>query len=109
MISPSQTSNNIPHIKQTIIQAVLHITNVFIDAELYVATKIFIKYLENTDSHDYYMFEKLTLIYNTARYNHKKGDSSALDIMKSYQQILEFCNYFKTSNWTATEISNIEQ
>ena len=109
MISPSQTSNNLPYIKQAIIQNVLNIINVFIEAGLYAPAKKFIKYLENTDIHDYFMFEKLTLIYNTARYSHKKGDSSALDMMKSCQQILEFCKCFKTSNWIATEISDIDQ
>ena len=55
------------------------------------------------------MFEKLTLVYNTARYNYKRGEENALDVMKSCQEVLEFCNCFKTSNWITTEISNIEK
>lgn len=108
MISPSQNSSNIPYIKQAIIQTVLNIINVFIDAGLYTPVRKFIKYLENNDIHDYYMFEKLTLVYNTAYYNYKRGDENALDMMKECQKVLEFCNCFKTSDWVATEISNIE-
>lgn len=109
MISPSQSASNIPYVKQAIIQTVLNIINVFVDAGLYAPARKFIKYLESTDIHDYYMFEKLTLVYNTARYNYKRGEENALDVMKSCQEVLEFCNCFKTSNWITTEISNIEK
>jgi transcriptional activator, Rgg/GadR/MutR family, C-terminal domain len=109
MISPSQSASNIPYVKQAIIQTVLNIINVFVDAGLYAPARKFIMYLENTDIHDYYMFEKLTLVYNTARYNYKRGEENALDVMKSCQEVLEFCNCFKTSNWITTEISNIEK
>ena len=109
MISPSQSASNIPYVKQAIIQTVLNIINVFVDAGLYAPARKFIKYLESTDIHDYYMFEKLTLVYNTARYNYKRGEEYALDVMKSFQEVLEFCNCFKTSNWITTEISNIEK
>ena len=109
MISPSQSASNIPYVKQAIIQTVLNIINVFVDAGLYAPARKFIKYLESTDIHDYYMFEKLTLVYNTARSNYKRGEENALDVMKFCQEVLEFCNCFKTSNWITTEISNIEK
>ncbi|MCT3091848.1 Rgg/GadR/MutR family transcriptional regulator [Lactococcus lactis] len=108
MINPSQNSINIPYVKQAIIQTVLNIINIFVDAGLYTPARKFIKYLENIKINDNYMFEKFTLVYNTARYNYKIGDEGALAVMNDCRKALEFCKCFNTSNWIAEEIIRIK-
>lgn len=54
------------------------------------------------------MFEKFTLVYNTARYNYKIGDEGALAVMNDCRKALEFCKCFNTSNWIAEEIIRIK-
>lgn len=107
MISPTQENIKIPYIKQAIIQTVLNIINVFVNNHCYDYAKRLIHYLESSDIHDYYMFEKLTLIYNTANYQYHSGHKEAIETMKKCQEVLEFCNCSKTANWINSEIKNI--
>lgn len=109
MISPAQENIKIPYIKQAIIQTVLNIINVFVNNQCHTYAKKLIVYLENNNIHDYYMFEKLTLIYNTANYQYHSGHPEAVETMKKCQEILEFCNCLKTANWIDTEIKNLDK
>lgn len=108
MISPVQENIKIPYIKQAMIQTVLNIINVFVNNHCYDYAKKLINYLESSDIHDYYMFEKLTLIYNTANYQYHAGYEESLETMKKCKKILEFCNCSKTANWVDSEIKNLD-
>ncbi|WP_270245230.1 Rgg/GadR/MutR family transcriptional regulator [Lactococcus lactis] len=107
MLSPFQTSNNIPYVKQAIIQTVLNIIEVYLENGTYEPARRLIRYLETSDIHDYYMFEKITLIYTKANCLYHTGDETALEIMKKCQEILEFCDCSKTANWVADEINEL--
>lgn len=107
MLSPIQESTEIPYVKQAIIQTVLNIVEVFINSRIYNPAKILIKYLEDCEIHDYYMFEKITLIYMKASLNYQIGDMQSIEIIKKCQNILEFCDCYKTANWISDEIENL--
>lgn len=109
MLSPFQANIALPYIKLSLIRTVLNIINTFVSSGIYEPARKFIKYLEESKIHDYYMFEKLTLIYNTAHFDFQKGNANALETMKQCQEILEFCNCSKTANWVASEIFDLEQ
>lgn len=102
MTAPMQTNCNLHHIKLAVIQCVLNIINVFVDDKMFEPAKRLIKYLEESEIHEYFMFEKLTLIYNRANYSFRKGDEQAAEIMNKCFEILKFCNCSKT----ATQVSN---
>ncbi len=109
IISPAQENIKIPYIRQAIIQTVLNIINVFVNNHCYDYAKKLINYLESDDIHDYYMFEKLTLIYNKANYQYHSGHKEAVDTMKKCQEVLEFCDCSKTANWIDSEIKSLDK
>ncbi|GAB2024496.1 helix-turn-helix domain-containing protein [Lactovum odontotermitis] len=107
MINPLQENSKLHYIRHAVTQGVLNIINVFVDRKAYILAGKLIKYLEESDIHEYYMFEKLTLIYNKAIYSYHKEDGhfpkkTALKVMKHCQRVLKFCGCSKT----ATQISN---
>lgn len=108
MINPSQLNSKLHYIELARTQTVLNIINIFIEKNMNEYARRFIKYLEDSKIHDYFMFEKLTLIYNKAHYNYKKGNSSELDRMKKCQSILEFCNCDTMADWIAKEIEELD-
>lgn len=107
MIDPLQENSELHYIKHAVIQCVLNMINVFVSRKAYRPAGKLIKYLEDSEIHEYYLFEKLTLIYNKANYSYQKEDNpdlkkSALKIMKHCQRVLKFCGCSKI----ATQISN---
>ena len=109
MISPFQINIEIPYVKQAQIQTLLNIINVFVEKKAFSYANKLIKYLENSNIHDYYMFEKLTLIYNKANCDYKNGNKETLQTMAKCQEILEFCDCSKTATWIASEIAHINE
>lgn len=109
MISPSQINYKLHYIELARIQSILNIINIFIENNMNESARKLIKYLEDSKIHEYFMFEKITLIYNEAHLNYKKGILSGLDTMEKCQKILEFCNCYKTANWMAKEIDEIKK
>ncbi|MBR8680107.1 Rgg/GadR/MutR family transcriptional regulator [Lactococcus lactis] len=107
MLSPFQDSIGIPYIKQAVIQTVLNIIDIYEKHNAYNSAKKLIKYLEDYDIHDYYMFEKLTLIYSRAKCEHHDGDKKAIEIMNKCQSIFEFCDCSQTANWIDLEIKKL--
>lgn len=107
MLSPFQDNTNIPYIKQAIIQTVLNIIDIYEKNNAYNSAKKLIKYLENSDIHDYYMFEKITLIYSKAKCEYHEGRKNAIEIMKKCQSIFEFCDCSQTANWIDLEIKEL--
>ncbi|GAX46870.1 Rgg/GadR/MutR family transcriptional regulator [Pseudolactococcus reticulitermitis] len=107
MLNPGQTTIKIEGNKHALIQTSINIINLFISKKQFNLARNLINHLETNDIHEYYMYEKLTLIYNTASYNYHKGDKYALETMKKCQQIFEFCQCFKTANLVAEEISSL--
>lgn len=102
MINPMQVNSELHHIKLAVIQCVLNIINVFVNEKMFSVASRLIKYLEDSEIHEYFMFEKLTLIYNRSNYEYKKGNKQAAEIMKKCLEILKFCN----CNKTATQVTN---
>lgn len=108
MICPSQTNSQLHYIKLAITQNLLNIINVFIDQNNLTLAKKYLTYLEESNIHEYFMYEKLTLIYTKAVYSYKsKKDEASIDIMKRCQDIFEYCDCLKTSNWVTQEISSL--
>ncbi|HEY0221525.1 MAG TPA: hypothetical protein VGC17_01765 [Lactovum miscens] len=108
MTAPMQANSELHHIKLAIIQCVLNVINVFVNAKMFEHARRLIKYLEDSKIHEYFMFEKLTLIYNRANYSYRKGDKKALEAMKECLEVLKFCDCVNTANIVEKEISGLE-
>lgn len=109
MLNPMQENHNLEYIKLARIRCILNIINAFVDNEIYEPARRFIKYLEDSEVHEYFMFEKLTLIYNKANYSYHTGDKSALNIMKKCQEVLEFCGCSKIASQVSSELENLRK
>lgn len=107
MTSPMQTNCELHHIKLAVIQCVLNIINVFVNEKMFESARRLIKYLEDSEIHEYFMFEKLTLIYNRANYSFQKGDKDAAEIMTKCLEILKFCNCPKTATQVSNELNEL--
>lgn len=108
MIAPMQTNCELHHIKLAVIQCVLNIINVFVNQKMFEPARRLIKYLEDNEIHEYFMFEKLTLIYNRANYSFQRGDREAAKIMKKCLEVLKFCDCSKTATQVARELHDWE-
>ncbi|MBG1279090.1 Rgg/GadR/MutR family transcriptional regulator [Lactococcus lactis] len=109
MIDPLQTNIELYHIKHAITQCLLNIINIFVEQKIFEPARRLIAYLENSEIHEYFMFDKLTLIYNSANYSHQKGDSDALVIMEKCLKILEFCGCSKTATQVSEELKKLKK
>ena len=108
MINPIQMNIVSYHIKHAMIQCILNIINIFVEKKIFEPARRLILYLENTEIHDYFMFDKLTLIYNKANYSYQKGDPNDIEILNECLKILEFCDCSKTATQVFKEISNLK-
>ncbi|OUK04995.1 hypothetical protein BZZ03_04280 [Lactococcus petauri] len=72
MINPKSSLIKLHYVKHSLIQTVINIIGALIDKENFVYVDTFISYLDKSDIHEYYMYEKLTLIYNKAMLSYKK-------------------------------------
>jgi len=109
MIDPSQINIELYHVKHAVVQCVLNIINIFVEQKMFEPARRLILYLENSEIHEYFMFDKLTLIYNRANYSYKRGDSDALEIMEQCLKVLEFCGCSKTATQVSDELKNLEK
>lgn len=109
MIDPLQENSELIYIKRAITQNVLNIINVFVDKKKYDAARQLIEYLENSNIHEYFVLEKLTLIYNKANYSYHMGEKSALDVMEKCQHVLEFCGCSKIATQVSKELKALHE
>lgn len=109
IINPMQANSELHYTKLATIQCLLNIINVFVDNRIYEPARRLIKYLEESNIHEYFMFEKLTLIYNKANYSYRTGDKTALEIMEKCKEILEFCNCSETATQVANELNKLKK
>lgn len=107
MINPNQKLMKLHYIKHAMIQTVLNIINTLIDRGEFAFADTFISYLETTHIHEYYMYEKLTLIYDKAKSQYLQGNQSALYTLKKCKEILIFCDCLKTANIVEKELSSL--
>ncbi|CAM3209758.1 hypothetical protein GHI93_11020 [Lactococcus hircilactis] len=98
MLLPTQINFDLFHIKQVRIQAILNCIQIFIDNHQFSLAEELILYLKNMEIHDYWVFEKLILIFNSALLEYVKGDAEAKDIIEKVQSIFEFCGAYKLAN-----------
>lgn len=108
MIAPLQANIELYHIKHAVTQCLLNIINIFVEQKIFEPARRLIAYLENSDIHEYFMFDKLTLIYNKANYSYQKGDADALDVMKKCLKVLEFCGCSKTATQVSDELKKLD-
>lgn len=108
MLVPTQLNFNLIYIRQVRIQALLNAIDDFSKAKQFDLADEFIAYLEQSQIHDYWMFEKLTLIFRTAQNSYAKGNLSAFKTMQKCQDILEFCNCFKTATLVNNDIKKLK-
>lgn len=109
MLNPGQTTIKIESNKHALIQTSINIINLFISKKQFNLALNLINHLENINIHEYYMYEKLFLIYTTASYNYHKGNEFSIDMMENCQQAMEFCQCFNTANLMAEEISELKK
>ena len=107
MINPKQSLIKLHYVKHSLIQTMINIIGVLIDSGDFIYADTFISYLDKSDIHEYYMYEKLTLIYNKAMLSYKKGDSTALTTLEKCKEILIFCDCLKTANMVDHELSEL--
>ncbi|MBB5888295.1 helix-turn-helix domain-containing protein [Lactovum miscens] len=107
MTAPMQINKELHQIQLATVQCVLNIINVFVDQKIFEPARRLIKYLEDSEIHEYFMFEKLTLIYNRANYSYQKGDEQASEVMVKCLEILKFCDCAKTATQVSKELHDL--
>lgn len=107
MTAPMQINKELHQIKLATVQCVLNIINVLVDQKMFEPARRLIKYLEDSEIHEYFMFEKLTLIYNHANYSYQKGDEQASEVMVKCLEILKFCDCAKTATQVSKELYDL--
>ncbi|HEY0222725.1 MAG TPA: hypothetical protein VGC17_08065 [Lactovum miscens] len=107
MTSPMQINKELHHIKLATIQCVLNIINILVDQRMFEPARRLIKYLEGSEIHEYFMFEKLTLIYNRANCSYQRGDEQASEVMVKCLEILKFCDCAKTATQVSKELHDL--
>lgn len=65
-----------------------------------------IKYLEDSEIHEYFTFEKLALIYNHVNCSYQRDDEQTSEVMVKYLEILEFCDCPKAATQVSKELHN---
>lgn len=105
MINPTQKNINLHYTKQMIIKAVLNLIDIFTKSKNFDYANKFINYLENTKIHDYFTYEKITIVYSKARLAYLEGNNEALDTIKKCQDLLLFCDCSEIANMIEKEIS----
>lgn len=63
-----------------------------------------IKHLEDSEIHEYFMSEKLTLFFYPANCSYQRGDEQASEGMVKCLEVLEFCDYSKTATQVSKEL-----
>ena len=107
MINPNQTLTKLHYVNHSLIQTLINIISVWIDKEDFVYANVFISYLESSDIHEYYMYDKLTLVYDKAMLAYKKGDAAALNTLKKCKEVLIFWNCLKTANMVDQDLTRL--
>ncbi|KST91478.1 Positive transcriptional regulator MutR family [Lactococcus lactis subsp. lactis] len=108
MLNPSQITIQLESNQHALIQTVLNVITFFVDNRQFEKANNLINHLKNMNIHEYYMYEKLTFVYNIAYFDYSRGDKSALNTMKKCQEILEFCDCLNTAGLVSKEISNLK-
>ncbi|MCA2390923.1 hypothetical protein [Lactococcus sp. NH2-7C] len=108
IIMPTQTNFNLVYIKQVRIQAILNCIQYFIKNNQITLAEEFITYLENTDIHEYWTFEKIILRFNRYLLEYKKGNEKAMLDMKKLQDLLEISGSFKLANEISDRIKTLD-
>lgn len=108
MIEPTHLSLSINSTQSYIIKTLLNIVSYFIKNKQYNKANQLIDYLKKLEINDYYTFDKISLIYNLAKFDYDLGDDSALETLKTCQEILEFCGYTNPTDIFDKEISELK-
>lgn len=109
MISPIQMNYNLHYTRHAMIQTTLTLISEFLEQNQLKLAAELIDYLDHIEIFEYYMYEKITLIYSKAMLDYKSGDKSALQNLKKCQAILEFTECFKTAELVELEIKQLTQ
>ncbi|GAB2024827.1 hypothetical protein OfM1_08980 [Lactovum odontotermitis] len=92
-----KVSPQLHYTQHVFIQTLLNIVDRFIELRAFDKARHYINYLEDYKIHEYYMYEKLTLIYNRAKLNYlEDGDDESLNTMKHCKEVMDFCGCLKT-------------
>lgn len=82
ILNPSQLTITLESNQHALIQTALNIMTFFVENKQFDRANNLIIYLKNMKIPEYYMFEKLFLVYNTATFDYELGNKSALDTLK---------------------------
>lgn len=105
MINPTQKNLNLHYVKQAVIRSVLNLIDIFIKNQNFYNANRFINFLENTKIHEYFTYEKISIVYSKARLSYLEGNIEALDTIKKCQNFLFFCDCSETANMIEKDIS----
>ncbi|GAB2023365.1 hypothetical protein RyT2_24410 [Pseudolactococcus yaeyamensis] len=108
LIAPTMTDFNLPVIKLDTYRALLNIIDVFTEKKLYTEANRYIQFLKKDNIHDYFIYEKLTLIYSEAMLKFISGEQESLDTLKECQKNF-FCDCFNMANVIEHEITELEK
>ncbi|MDR2976942.1 MAG: hypothetical protein LBV19_06485 [Streptococcaceae bacterium] len=107
-IELTKTVSQLHFTKLTIIRTFLNLIDRSLEIGNFKEAHQCIIYLDNINIHEYYMFEKLTLIYNKAKLNYlETRNEKSLDTMNRCKEIMKFCNCSKTEIAMEDEIAEI--
>lgn len=107
MVDPTSINNDLHYTKHAMFQTLNNIISVSINDKMFSLAEKYINYLENSNIHEYYLYDKLTLRYNKAMLAYKRGNKASIETLKECKRMFEFCDCYYTANLIAQEIKNL--
>jgi Rgg/GadR/MutR family transcriptional activator len=108
MINPYQGNRNLDSVKRAKTRSVLDIINIFVEHKEYHLANQYISYLEQESIPDYFLNEKLRLVYDQAKLHYQQGDKEALSALEKCLETWKFCNCLKIANVVSQEIQALK-
>lgn len=97
MTELAKVSSQLHYTQHVFIQTLLNVIDRFIELRALDKVRHYINYLEDYRIHEYYMYEKLTLIYNRAKLNYLEDkDDESFNTMKRCKEVMDFCGCLRT-------------
>lgn len=107
MLNSIHSNARSPIVRKMIIQASLNVLSIFIENRQFQYSQKLIRCLEESNIHEYDMYEKLTLVYQKSRFQYIQGDDAAINIMKKCKEIFEFSECYSTAQMIEAEIQEL--
>ncbi|MDO4666635.1 MAG: helix-turn-helix domain-containing protein [Streptococcus sp.] len=108
MLNRTQFYNKLPENRKLILQMLLNVINVFVEAEQFPIAMKFLNYIENSSIPEINVYERLLFKYQKAHYSYRIGNVEALKNMKECLKIAEFLECYGIAQKIKNQIDKVE-